>query len=290
MGDSENVRGPSIVACSLCAACLLVGCKAEDESGGQFASGTSGTAGATVTGTTEPMSDTDMESSSSTAEEGSSTGAGSSDSGESSSSTGTPGSDSSSTGDPCAGTCDPMTQVCVDGACADPLEPEAGAVVIAEFLPNPVAAADSDGEWVELVNVSDTAVDIAGCSLTDAGGVGDDHLIASASLVLPPQGMLLLAKSTDTLVNGGLPAVDYAFGTTFSLTNDADEIVLDCSGVIVDQVVYDATWAFDDGRAAALSGDQLDADANDDASNWCGASAPYGDGDLGTPGVENDAC
>lgn len=183
-----------------------------------------------------------------------------------------------------------MTQACVDGVCGDPIAPEAGGVVIAEFLPNPTIAQDSDGEWIELVNVGAEAVDIAGCSLTDVGAADDDHLIASAALVIPAGGVIVLAKSTDMLLNGGLPQVDYAFGTTFSLTNTTDEIVLDCSGTIVDQVVYDETWPFDDGRAVALGGDQLDADANDDASNWCGASAPYGDGDLGTPGVENGAC
>jgi len=34
----------------------------------------------------------------------------------------------------------------------------------------------------------------------------------------------------------------------------------------------------------------LDADTNDEGTNWCEGASTCGSGDLGTPGADNDDC
>ena len=81
----------------------------------------------------------------------------------------------------------------------------------------------------------------------------------------------------------------------FTLRNSADEIVLSTpDGVVVDRVAYDdgVLWPDSPGMSIALDPGSLDVAANDDAANWCHASAPWpgGGADTGSPGAPNVAC
>jgi predicted extracellular nuclease len=66
-------------------------------------------------------------------------------------------------------------------------------------------------------------------------------------------------------------------------------VLLDNSLNEIDRVAYDGGPTFPDptGAAMALADPALD---NNVGANWCTASTPYGDGDLGTPGTPNPAC
>jgi hypothetical protein len=93
-------------------------------------------------------------------------------------------------------------------------------VVISEFLPNPVG--DDAAEWIELANLSDLDVTLAGWSVDDDPG-GSRPFVMTAVDVIPARGFLLLPKSRSGL----------------ALNNDGDSVRLtDMAGTLVDAVAY----------------------------------------------------
>lgn len=183
---------------------------------------------------------------------------------------------------------------CAGGACVGAaLAPTAGAVIFAEIMRRPAAVADFFGEWVEVTNVSEVAVNLDGCAVLDDDT--DLHLIDApgGALILAPGARVVLGKDADVALNGGV-ALDYAWGTDITLGNGADELVLDCDGVVVDRVAWGTgvglPFPSAVGVAMQLTPSSFDADANDLGALWCDATSAYGDGDLGSPGAPNAPC
>ena len=177
-----------------------------------------------------------------------------------------------------------------DDACDEGLV-TAGELIVTEIMKDTDAVEDSAGEWFELYNTS--AIDIRLCTdwaFEDDGG--ETHSLADGySLLVPSGSYVVLGRSEDTATNGGV-TVDYAYGSGMWLGNDDDELVLVHGGTEIDRVEYDGGSTWPDPRGASLTLDprSFDATDNDDPDNWCEASTPYGDGDLGTPGSANDGC
>ena len=134
------------------------------------------------------------------------------------------------------------------------LEMVLGAQILG-LMPNPEGNDDAEmpgGEWVEVYNGGDAAVDLQGLTLQDAGG----HILKmsannTASLLLQP------STSTKVYRNGD---------TRFSLNNDADTILLvDGNGNVLDTASYtgskeglalrkmNAGWVSEEKPAAASS-------------------------------------
>jgi len=180
----------------------------------------------------------------------------------------------------------------------------AGVIIVNEIMQNPSAVSDSYGEYVELVNLGATDVDVEGWTLADAdydgfvihgdttgygyGGGGGTTLIAAG-------GYLVLGISADQAINGGA-LVDYEYGSygnpdAYSLANGSDEVILyDANGSTVDIVEYDNGSTFPDptGLSMEFHPDSLAAGAdNNDGTNWQEAWTTFGDGDYGTPGAAN---
>ena len=95
----------------------------------------------------------------------------------------------------------------------------------------------------------------------------------------------MLGINGDLGTNGGVP-VDYEY-SDINLHNTDELILLDGAQDEIDRVDYDdgATFPSPNGAAMALKYPTLD---NNVGANWCEASTPYGNGDLGTPGAAND--
>ena len=56
-------------------------------------------------------------------------------------------------------------------------------------------------------------------------------------------------------------------------------------------IEWDGGAIFPDPTGASMTlSPGFDANDNDNGFNWCEGTSSYGDGDLGTPGAENDAC
>lgn len=169
--------------------------------------------------------------------------------------------------------------------------PTPGDLVITEVTQNPAAVGDSAGEWFEIQNVSGTDIDIDGWVISDNDS--DSHTIDNGGpLVVPAGGFVVLGNSADPATNGGV-AVDYAYGSSWFLSNSADEVVLtDSAAVEYDRIEYDGgpIWPDPTGASMSLAPDSTNISDNDDGSNWCTVETPYGDGDFGTPGAANPDC
>jgi predicted extracellular nuclease len=160
-----------------------------------------------------------------------------------------------------------------------------GDVVINEIIQNPSAVSDADGEWFEIVNVTGAAIDINGWTIQDNDT--DSHVINNGGpLMIAAGGFLVLADNPDPLANGGV-TVDYQY-SGITLANSSDELVLlDNLLTEIDRVEWDDGATFPDPTGASMSliDPALD---NNVGANWCEATTPFGDGDLGSPGAAND--
>ncbi len=85
-----------------------------------------------------------------------------------------------------------------------------GAVVITEFLADPSDVADEAGEWVEITNISDAEVPLAGWTLSDRGR---NLWSFPADAVLPAGASRVVARTMD--VSGAT----WASGAEFTLNN-----------------------------------------------------------------------
>jgi hypothetical protein len=178
-------------------------------------------------------------------------------------------------------------KVCMDGECVVPIKvpTQPGDLVVSELMPESQAGGSDKGEWVELYNPGAEPLGINGCVLKDA--VSNSHVI-NASLLVPAAGFAVLAASGDAALNHGLTA-DYVYGN-FVLNNSGDSVILQCGGVEIDALAYQAAQV-SLGHAAQLDPESMTAVANDDLANWCLATTSYGDGTVyGTPGAANLAC
>ena len=157
-------------------------------------------------------------------------------------------------------------------------------VVITEVMANPASVSDSYGEWFEVLNTTDSTIDMHGWSIKDLDG--DEHHLISDQATIPilPGEYFILAKNSDQTQNGGVN-VNYVYNG-YSLSNSDDEIILlDASGAIVDEVHYSNGWPFSSGVSM-----EIHDPFNDNAliENWFSSNMSYGDGDTGSPGIPFD--
>ena len=142
------------------------------------------------------------------------------------------------------------------------------------------------GDWVELYNPTDAAIDLGGFAFEDQGEGNRYDIPAGTSL--PPDGYLVIARELDRFAatHPGVSAVIGPFD--FGLGNGGDLVAIsDETGRHVDSIRYDdeAPWpvaADGDGPTLELVPGTRDPAARDDPANWQ-ASRPSG----GTPGARN---
>ncbi len=167
-----------------------------------------------------------------------------------------------------------------------------GDLVINEVMFDPDAVGDGSGEWFELYNASGSDVDLDGLEIYDTDTVTQGDLVTVSGSVVVAAGDYAVLARYDSAANGGIPFVDYAYGTGHTLRNVYDELFVGYGGTVVDDIAWDNGLTFPDptGAAIALSDASQDATSNDDGANWCVAAGTYGDGDAGTPGSANGTC
>ena len=186
-------------------------------------------------------------------------------------------------------TCGAMTGdgMCLDGGVPRPIVyPAAGDLVLSEWMPNPDAVGDTDGEWFELY--VGAAVDLNELELSrySAGAFVLEDTLASADCLSVPAGShVVFARDVDPLINGGLPAVDFEIG--FSLVNAGGGLAVGLAGVHLDEVQWVSSAT---GAATSLDPTAQTPAGNDVIGNLCPAVDPYGLGDSGTPGAPNPGC
>ena len=169
---------------------------------------------------------------------------------------------------------------CVDGRCVR--APSLGDVIVTELMVDPLGTIDAKGEWIEIQNVSDAALSMANCTVSDGrfpASLGEG--------VLSPNDRLVVARTLDPQTNGGVNAQSTF---AFALSNGGDAITLSCGDITVDVLDY-AGFPVVPGYSLSLTRDALTEAANDAAENWCAGSVAYGVGtDFGSPGEANSDC
>jgi len=151
------------------------------------------------------------------------------------------------------------------------------------------SAEDSGGQWIELYNTTDAAIELSGVTLRllKLDGSGEAEIrIRDLGLKVGPGEYAVLGRFDAASAPSH---IDYAFADDFDsdLYPDAVIEVIACAAV-VDRVVYHnlpqaGTLAFDGGRA-------LTAEANDDEAAWCTDDRLQGTSYWGTPGESNATC
>ncbi len=161
--------------------------------------------------------------------------------------------------------------------------PRTDIVVISEIMADPRALPDTRGEYFELWNGSDHALDLEGWMVSD---LGSDSFTIKDPLPFPAGGRVVLARSEDAA--GG--RVDYVYGGSMTLANSNDEIIVMRDGTVLDMVAYGSLFPRTAGHSMELDDGLLDALENDSASAWCVSALSMADGDYGSPQESATPC
>jgi hypothetical protein len=160
-----------------------------------------------------------------------------------------------------------------------------GDIIITEIMVDPKSVPDYLGEWFEVYNPTDTAINMKNWVIMDDGA--DFHTI-SKDLYVQPGDFAVLGINADELTNGGVTC-DYQYSSFRIVNFGGDEIVLGFGGAPIDRVSYPG-WAVLEGRSLQLHPDAFDRNWNDLLENWCASTTLMSSGDYGTPCEFNVEC
>lgn len=170
-----------------------------------------------------------------------------------------------------------------------PRVPAVGELVLSELV---IAAGNLElGEWIELQNVTDDALDLSTCGLRSRGVATVDGPIQKEAwdfgapltplgYVVPPGAAVTVARSALASVNGGSQPITVYTG--ISLDNSADWLQIVCTQSDVESVIDTLEWSLAAGwvipqlTSLQLTGAALDAASNDLPDNFCapGVTSP----------------
>lgn len=179
---------------------------------------------------------------------------------------------------------DPPVAMCFDAVTGEERErvsPQPGDLRITELLPSAAAVNDAAGEWVEIEVAAD--VDLNGVALRNETN-GVTRLESDECLRVAAGSRIVLARSADSSVNGGIDDVYATFSFNFGNSNPrAARLTLD--DVELDRMDYAST-------TKGVSIQYAPPTFGSDEREWCltPVGFTYGDGDRGTPGAENPPC
>ncbi|MEW6430859.1 MAG: lamin tail domain-containing protein [Myxococcota bacterium] len=185
--------------------------------------------------------------------------------------------------------------------CIDPISlavrpvvrPNAGDVVITEWMADPNTATDTNGEFIEVLFKADA--DLNGLTLSH--DTATTKLSSQGCLPVTANTFAVFGRNTDPLQNGGLPTLAATF--SFGLTNSGTHTlaVTGVDGGVLDSVTYTNSSP---GASTQLNAGLTDPADNDVPTNLCvtPAGVRYGPvladggfgGDRGTPGLVNVTC
>jgi len=164
-----------------------------------------------------------------------------------------------------------------------------GGLIISEIMANPVAMDDATGEWFEIYNTLQQAVNLK--NLVIRRDDANVHVI-SESVILLPGHYFALARNA-----GAFEGTKYVYGSSITLTNTSASLSISnygtngSDGTIIFSVTYgDSGFAVPNGASLSLNPLHLNAADAQSGSWWCVATSAYNTGDYGTPGKENDSC
>jgi hypothetical protein len=191
---------------------------------------------------------------------------------------------------------------CLTGACETVTGqlPTADDIIFTEFMGDP-SGADSDYEYLELFNTTDQELTLFTLVIKDneTGGSANSFVVKDPAATIPANGYAVLVANTDETANGGISGGYSLADSPLKNSPGAGGLVISLTlrdGTVIDDAYYGAPT---EGVAQQLGLDAYTGSAtniaasNDADANWCAATvadAGYTSGDLGSPGVDNEAC
>jgi hypothetical protein len=176
-----------------------------------------------------------------------------------------------------------------DGA-ACPGSLSAGDLVIDELMIASQSGVGDHGEWVEVANTRDCALDLNGLFAEVPHGKGSTIASITSDLWLPPHGFFLIADSAEPAENHSLPGMLVTWGTGTSsdvLKNSGDTITLYTANVMVDMLTYPESAKLVDGASMAFPADCAPS-LRAEFGNWQPSVASWTPGFFGTPAASNN--
>jgi len=159
-----------------------------------------------------------------------------------------------------------------------------GDLRISEVQRNPAVVPDSNGEYLEVVNVGNVPLALDGVQLSDNAGT---VTLASNYQLVPGRALVFQIDGAPSR-NGGLPlgvALPYS---SIVLANTNDSVTLRKNSVTIDSLTYSSGFPGQSGVSAERV-DLLMPNGGPGNWNYSNATTSYGNGDLGTPGAANAA-
>jgi len=165
-----------------------------------------------------------------------------------------------------------------------------GELLITEIMYNPSALSDTDGEWFEIYNNSDQAVNLKNLVL---GRDDANRHIITDSIELSPAAYFVF-KRTELASDA---TYGYTYGSSIQLPNTGavlsiyNEGTESDPGALIFSVNYGGEY-FPDlaGASISLSSNMINAADAVTGTSWCTSTSVYSTGDFGTPGVVNEIC
>lgn len=165
----------------------------------------------------------------------------------------------------------------------------AGAVIISEIMYNPTALDDSQGEWFEVYNTTNSPIDLNQAVIRK--NENESHTI-NETLVVPPLGYIVLSRT-----QAAFSGTAYVYGTSIALNNTAATLALNNPGVngTEGQVICAINYTSENfpraaGASISLSPLMMTGTSAVLGTSWCISGSVFHTGDAGTPAAENDAC
>ena len=165
---------------------------------------------------------------------------------------------------------------------------ETGEILFTELMTHSVQSHGQSHEWFELLNTSETPMNLRGCILRRPAPK-TDHVIGEDVFVGPGEYVVFSNNERPSQVHP-----DYVYYTSYSILDDSgnSRLALTCGEQLIDMVDFQARRLV--GQSLALDPKKLSTQANDKRSGWCWSPLPisesHPDWDKATPGRENSPC
>ncbi|QDG49718.1 lamin tail domain-containing protein [Persicimonas caeni] len=194
-------------------------------------------------------------------------------------------------------------EYCLTGVCeaVTGTLPSPGDIIFTEFMGNPSAISDSDGEYLELYNTTDQELTLFTLVIKDneTGNSQDSFVVENPTATIPANGYVVFAADTDSSLNGGIQNAYLLDDSPLKNSPGSAGLVISLElqdGTVIDEAYYGEPTA---GASQQLSIDAYTggatnvAQSNDSDANFCDATSAdsaYTSGDFGSPGVANVSC
>ena len=173
-------------------------------------------------------------------------------------------------------------------------ELDSGDLIFTEFMIDNENVYDFRGEWIEVHNTTNDAIDIYGLRIERMNGndyLNDGRFVVDEHLIVQPNDSVVFAHRYFPHVNGGLEQVDYLYNYLEMKLTNIEHLRMTGGGTVLDEISWDKTWPHKVGHSLVLDVDKMTRGGNDSVNHWCYGINTYGDyGEHGTPGELNPQC